>query len=140
VTRVAATLAIVVVLAGCGPSADSFSIRRFSSVPYQAFPSLDQTVTDAGAASRLYEDIRALPPKPDGAYFCGIDFGIRYELSFFAGRNRILHGVTHGSCHLLDLGAGDVRAFDDRFEEDLLGALGFYTRGNDLWPTPIPRP
>jgi hypothetical protein len=34
----------------------------------------------------------------------------------------------------------DVRAFDDHFEADLLGALGLYTRGNDLWPTPIPRP
>ena len=109
-------------------------------MPYQAFPTLDRTVTDAGAASRLYEDIRALRPQPDGTFFCGIDFGIRYELSFFAGGNRILHGVMHGSCHLLDLGAGDVRAFDDRFEADLLGALGFYTRGNDLWPTPIPRP
>jgi hypothetical protein len=140
VIRVAAALAIVAVLAGCGSSADSFSIRRFSSVPYQAFPSLDRTVTDAGAASRLYHDIRALRPQPDGTYFCGIDFGIRYELSFFAGGNRILHGVMHGSCHVLDLGAGDVRAFDDRFEADLLGALGFYTRGNDLWPTPIPRP
>jgi hypothetical protein len=140
VIRAAATLAIAVVLTGCSPSVDSFSIRRFSSVPHQAFPSLDRTVTDAGAASRLYEDIRALRPQPDGTYFCGIDFGIRYELSFFAGGNRILHGVMHGSCHLLDLGAGDVRAFDDRFEADLLGALGFYTRGNDLWPTPIPRP
>jgi hypothetical protein len=140
VIRAAATLAIAVVLTGCSPSVDSFSIRRFSSVPHQTFPSLDRTVTDAGAASRLYEDIRALRPQPDGTYFCGIDFGIRYELSFFAGGNRILHGVMHGSCHLLDLGAGDLRAFDGRFEADLLGALGFYTRGNDLWPTQIPRP
>ena len=138
--RVAATIAVVVLLAGCGSSADSFSIRRFSSVAYQTFPSLDRTVTDARAASRLYQDIRALRPQPDGTHFCGIDFGIRYELSFFAGGNGILHGVMHGSCHLLDLGAGDVRAFDDRFEGDLLNALGFYTRGNDLWPTPIPRP
>jgi hypothetical protein len=45
-----------------------------------------------------------------------------------------------GSCHVLDLGAGDLRNFDDRFEAHLPGALGFYTRGNDLWPTPIPRP
>jgi hypothetical protein len=140
VIRAAATLAIAVMLTGCSPSVDSFSIRRFSSVPYQTFPSLDRTVTDGGAASRLYEDIRALRPQPDGTYFCGIDFGIRYELSFFAAGNRILHGVMHESCHLLDLGAGDVRAFDDRFEADLLGALGFYTRGNDLWPTPMPRP
>ena len=135
--RVAATLAIAVVLAGCGPSVDSFSIHRFSASNAE-FPPLDRTVTDAAIASRIYEDIRALRPQAEGTYFCGLDFGIRYDISVFAGRDRILHGVMHGSCHLIDLGAGDVRAFDDRFEADLLGALGFYTRGNDLWPTPIP--
>jgi len=137
--RVAAAFAIAVVLAGCGPSVDSFSIRRFSTSTAE-FPPLDRTVTDAAIASRIYEDIRALRPQPEGTYYCNLDFGIRYDISVFAGRARILHGVMHGSCHLIDLGAGDVRAFDDHFEADLLGALGFYTRGNDLWPTPIPRP
>ena len=138
--RVAATLAIAVVLTGCSPNVDSFSIHRFSASAGSEFPPLDRTLTEAGVASRLYEDIRGLRPQPAGAYFCGLDYGIRYELSFFAGGNRVLHGVMQGSCHLLDLGAGDVRAFDDHFEADLLGALGLYTRGNELWPTPIPRP
>ena len=138
--RIAAALAIALVLTGCSPSIDSFSIHRFSASTENEFPPLDRTLTEAGVASRLYEDIRALRPQPEGAYFCGLDFGIRYELSFFELGNRILHGVVHGSCHLIDLGAGDLRAFDDRFEADLLGALGLYTRGNGLWPTPIPRP
>lgn len=137
--RVTAALAIVAVLTGCSPSVDSFSIHRFSASENE-FPALDRTVADPAVASRIYEDIRTLRPQPDGNYFCGLDFGIRYELSFFAGRERVLHGVMHGSCHLIDLGAGDVRAFDDHFEADLQSALGFYTRGNDLWPTPIPRP
>jgi len=140
VIRAAATLAIAVVLTGCGPSVDSFSIHRFSASPENEFPPLDRTVMDGAVASRIYEDIRGLRPQPAGNYFCGLDFGIRYELSFFAGRERIMHGVVHGSCHLIDLGAGDVRVFDDHFEADLLGALGLYTRGNDLWPTPIPHP
>jgi len=140
VIRAAATLAIAVVLTGCSPSVDSFSIHRFSASPENRFPPLDRTVMDAAVASRIYEDIRGLRPQPQGTYFCGLDFGIRYELSFFAGHERIMHGVVHGSCHLIDLGAGDVRIFDDHFEADLLGALGLYTRGNDLWPTPIPRP
>jgi hypothetical protein len=140
VIRVAAVLAIVVVLTGCTPSVDSFRVRRFSAATQNDFPALDRTITDVAVASRLYEDVRALRPQPDGSYFCGLDFGIRYELSFFAGSNRVLHGVMHGSCHLIDLGAGDVRAFDDHFEADLLGALGLYTRGDDLWPTPVPRP
>ena len=138
--RVAAALAIVVVLTGCSPAVDSFSIHRFSPSTQNQFPPLDRIVADAGIASRLYEEIRALRPQPEGTYFCGIDFGIHYELSFFERGNRTLHAVMQGSCHLIDLGAGDVRVFDDRFEADLLGALGFYTRGNDLWPTPIPRP
>ena len=138
--RAAAALAIAVLLAGCSPSVDSFSIHRFSAEADKEFEPLDRTVTNTGVASRLYEDVRALRPQPEGTYFCGLDFGIRYELSFFAGRDRILHGVVQGSCHLIDLGAGDVRAFDDHFEADLLSALGYYTRGNDLWPTPIPRP
>jgi len=139
VTRIAAALAIAVVLTGCSPGVDSFSIRRFSAAQNE-FPPLDRTVADAPLASRLYEDVRGLKPQADGNYFCGLDFGIRYELSFFAGGARVLHGVMHGSCHLIDLGAGDVRVFDDHFEADLLGALGFYTRGNDLWPTPLPAP
>ena len=138
--RVAATLAIAVVLTGCSPSVDSFSIHRFSADSDNAFPPFDRTVTDAAVASRLYQDIRSLRPQPDGNYFCGLDFGIRYELSFFARGDRVLHGVMQGSCHLIDLVAGDMRVFDDRFEADLLSALGLYTRGADLWPTPLPRP
>ena len=133
-------VALVVLVPACAPAAVSFSIRRFSASADTAFPPLDRTVTDAEVASRLFEDVRALRPQPEGNYFCGIDFGIRYELSFFAGRERVMHAVMAGSCHVIDLGAGDVRAFDDRFEADLLGALGLYTRGNDLWPTPMPRP
>ncbi len=138
--RAAAALSIAVVLTGCSPSIDSFSIHRFSASTENEFAPLDRTVSDAAIASRLYQDIRALRPQPEGTYFCGLDFGIRYELSFFAGRERVMHAVMEGSCHLIDLGAGDVRAFDDHFETDLLGALGLYTRGNDLWPTPMPRP
>jgi hypothetical protein len=43
-------------------------------------------------------------------------------------------------CGEIDLGAGDVRALDEPFLSDLAGVLGLSTRGNDLWPTPIPRP
>jgi hypothetical protein len=85
VIRAVATLAIAVVLTGCSPSVDWFSIRRFSASTKRGFAPLDRTVSDAALASRMH-------------------------------------------------------AFDDRFEADLLGALGFYTRGNDLWPTRMPRP
>ena len=139
--RVAAALAIAVLLSGCSPRVDSFSIHRFSSVSYSSFSPLDRTVTDAAMASHLYEHVRALQPyEQNGTVFCALDSGARHELSFYAHGVRVLHAVMEVGCHLIDLGAGDRRTLDDSFEAELLGALGFYTRGNALWPTPVPRP
>ena len=137
--RLAAALAIGLVLSACGPTADSVSIHRFSAAAENEFPPLDRTVTDPAIASRVYGKIRALPQRSLQS-FCPIDFGARHELSVYAGGDRILHGVMQGSCHLIDLGAGDMRTFDEHFEADLLDAFGLYTRGADLWPTPLPRP
>jgi hypothetical protein len=131
-------VAVVLVLGACAPSPDSFSIHRFSSVAYNEFQPLDRTVSDPAVASRLYREIRALRPR-EGTVFCAMDFGVRHELSFFMGAERILHGVMDLGCGEIDLGAGDVRALDEHFVPDLLGALGMYTRSNELWPTPIPR-
>lgn len=139
--RAAAALAIVIVLTGCGPGVDSFSIHRFSSVSYNTFAPLDRTVTDAAIASHLYEHVRALRPyEENGTVFCTLDSGARHELSFYARGERVLHGVMEMGCHLVDLGAGDRRTLDDSFEAELLGAIGLYTRGNDLWPQPIGHP
>ena len=139
--RSAAAIAIAVVLTGCSPRVDSFSIHRFSSVTYNAFAPLDRTVTDAAIASHLYEHVRALHPYGEnGTVFCALDGGARHELSFYAHGERVLHAVVQMGCHLVDLGAGDRRTFDDSFEAELLGALGFYTRGNDLWPMPLGNP
>jgi len=139
VIRAVATLAIAVVLTGCSRSVDSFSIHRFwiDVGNHSEFTPLDRTVRDPAIASRLYEEIRALRPET-GTRFCAIDFGVRHELSFFSEGTRVLHGIMEMGCGTIDLGAGDVRMLDDRIESELLGALGFYTRGNDLWPTPIP--
>jgi hypothetical protein len=139
VIRIAAAFAIAAVVSGCSPSVDSFSIHRFSASSYNEFPSLDRTVTNASAASRLYAEVRALRPR-EGTVFCADDRGIRHELSFFTRDARVLHGVIELGCGVIDLGAGDVRALDEHFVPDLLDALGLYTRGDDLWPTPIPRP
>jgi len=132
--------AALLLLPACAPTADSFSIHRFSASTESRFPPLDRTVTDAAVASRLYVQVRALRPQAErGTVFCALDFGVRHELSFFMRGERVLHGVMQLGCSVIDLGAGDVRAIDERFEAELLGALGLYTRGHDLWPTPIPR-
>ncbi len=91
-------------------------------------------------ASHLYEHVRALHPQEEnGTVFCALDAGARHELSFYALGGRVLHGIMEMGCRVIDLGAGDRRTFDDTLEAELLGALGLYTRGSSLWPTPIPR-
>jgi hypothetical protein len=138
-TRLLSAALVVQLLSACAPAADSVSIHRFSVVAENQFPPLDQTVNDPATASRLYEEVRALRPQ-EGTVFCALDFGVRHELSFFMRGQRVLHGVMELGCGVIDFGAGDVRALDEHFVPDLLGALGLYTRGNELWPTPIPRP
>ena len=139
-TRAAGLLAIALTVSGCAPVVDSFSIHRFSVVGVNEFPPLDRTVTDAVAAAHLYQRIRGMPARAaGGTVFCALDSGVRHELSFFDHGVRVLHGVMDMGCRAIDLGAGDVRAFDDSFEAELLGALGLYTRGNGLWPSPMPR-
>jgi hypothetical protein len=139
--RVAAALAIAVVLTACSPSVDSFSIHRFSILAGNEFPPLDRTVSDAAIALHLYEHVRSLRPiEENGTVFCALDSGARHELSFYAHGARVLHGVMEMGCHLIDLGAGDRRTLDDSFEAELLGAIGLYTRGHDLWPMPLGHP
>lgn len=139
--RGAAALVVAAMIIGCGPSVDSFSLHRFSAVAETQFPPLDRTINDPAIASHLYEHLRSLRPfEENGTVFCALDFGARHELSFYARGERVLHGVLEMGCHFIDLGAGDRRSLDESFEAELLGAVGLYTRGNDLWPTPIPRP
>src|SRR5712691_8100472 len=102
-------LTFTLLLTACAPTADSFSIHRFSTSAENEFPPLDRTVADAATASRLYEEVRALRPQ-EGTVFCALDFGVRHELSFFMRGQRILHGVMELGCGVIDLGAGDVRA------------------------------
>ena len=138
-SRVVLALALAMPIAACAPSVDTLSVHRFSVAAENQFMPLDRTVNDAAVVSALYDEIRAMPPQSMQS-FCPIDFGVRHELSFYVHGDRVLHGVMEMSCYVLDLGAGDRRQFDDRFPAHLLGALGLYTRGNELWPTPIPRP
>jgi hypothetical protein len=139
--RLIVLVAIGLVLSVCVPTAESVSIHRFSAVAETRFPPLDRTINDPAIACHLYEHLRSLRPfEENGTVFCAFDFGARHELSFYARGERVLHGVLEMGCRFIDLGAGDRRSLDDSFEAELLGAVGLYTRGNDLWPTPIPRP
>lgn len=79
----------------------------------------------------------ALRPQLPGDYFCPISFGLRYRLTFDAGpkatRVVILEG---GGCRVAHLDALTERATTESFWAELAGALGLYTRGNDLFPLP----
>jgi hypothetical protein len=61
---------------------------------------------DASNVQRLYDIVRGLPPVPKGAiYYCPIDFGVTYTLTF-----RVQSGVTlaaqldAGGCRFLSIG------------------------------------
>jgi hypothetical protein len=129
-----------IVFGACAPTPDAYTIHRFSVDASNEFPPLDRTVDNPVAAARLYTKALALPRDPlPGGRFCNLDLGLRYELTFFSGGTRLLHGILTRGCGGLDLGVGDHRVIDESFWAELAGDLGFYTRGNDLFPTPLPR-
>ena len=154
-----------VFVTGCGSTPDSFTIRRYV-VDYGnswTFPPLDRTVTDPAVVSQIYSKLLSLPRDggsatkeaayaadgegwPEGylpperpVFGCPMDFGIRYDLRFFRQGEPGLHAVLALACPSVDLGAGDHRVADESFWAQLAGALGFYTRGHDLFPTPLLR-
>jgi len=135
-------LAAVVGISACAPNVDAFSIRRFG-VYGAEFPALERTVSDTSAATHLYAKIRSLPrdpgPGPNVFVSCPLDLGLRYEIAFFSLGHPLMRGVLTRGCGGLDLGAGDHRLLDESFWAELAGDLGYYTRGNDLFPTPLPQ-
>lgn len=136
---IARALAIVLLVTACGPimaPADRLRIVRESTMPENAFPPLDRTIEGADAAS-LPRELLALPPKTVDK-FCPNDSGMRYRLSF-SGNPALTAVLEGGGCRYAYLSTFDIRETNDIVWAHLAGALGFYTRGNDLFPTPMPR-
>jgi len=134
-----ALVALVVVLGACAPPpADELAVERVNTLPLNTFPPFSARVTEATIVQGLASKIRSLPPARLDVW-CPFDWGLKYDLDFRHQGTRLLHGVVDaGGCRTLSLGAGDVRQTDESFWATLAGALNLYTRGSDLFPTPIP--
>jgi hypothetical protein len=136
---IARILAIVLSASACGPimqPPDSLRIIRESAVAGNVFPPLDRTIAGR-AAEDLWTELMALPPKTVDR-FCANDSGTRYRLSFNSSPT-LKALLEAGGCRYAYLTPTDVRETTEDFWAHLAGALGFYTRGNDLFPTPMPR-
>jgi len=131
----AAILAAAMAVTACGPTTDSLHIVRESVVAGNVFPSFDRTIGGSDAAS-LERELLALPPKTVDK-FCPNDSGMRYRLSFNAG-SPLTAVLEAGGCRYAYASPSDVRETTEDFWAHLAGALGFYSRGHDLFPTELP--
>ncbi len=126
-------------IAACGPvgpSVDSVRIVRESVLAGNVFPAFDRTIEGSDAAS-LRRELLALPPKTVDK-FCPDDSGMRYALSF-RGVVAATAVLEAGGCRYAQLSPTDIRETNEYFWTHLAGALGFYTRAYDFFPTAMPR-
>lgn len=125
-------------VAGCGVSTaastaasasgiTSFHIVRTSGFPSNRIPPFERTVVDARQAAKVYAALQALPPFPKGTMYCPIDFGIRYQLTFFHDQSNVSWArVESGGCEGVQLADGSVRwaATSMAFWQTLADAVG----------------
>jgi len=117
-------LATLLVVACASPSVPALRVTRYSELPENHYPAFDRSVSDAAAARRVADALRALPPAPKDR-FCPAGFGLRYRLTFNeAGRVTLLVVLEGDACAEAIFSDGDRRATDDAFWDLLADALG----------------
>ena len=134
-----ALVLILGMLVAGAPPAMSLRVQRFAvDPPTSHFAPFDRTITDAAAVRELEQMLRALPPAFIGERFCGIGGGLRYRLTFTGTPTTSSVAIIEGDgCREAHLGPFERRSTTDSFWAALAGALGLYTRGNDLFPLPL---
>lgn len=129
----------VILLASCVPaSPDSLRVERvLVDSAIGQFDPLDRTVTDAQTVQQLHDLVLALPRVTGPESFCPIAWGLHYRLTFAQqGRTTNVVVVEADGCRYAYLSPTDRRWTTESFWAQLAGALGFYTRGHDLFPLP----
>lgn len=93
---------------GGGLSAQIIYLRRLG-YPIDLPPSV-YTITNSAQADALYAAMRALPSFPKGTFFCPMDNGSEYDLTFYRGQTLISWAVVDPSgCQQVELPNGDIR-------------------------------
>lgn len=130
-------------LCGSVPTLDRLVVRRSDAIPQNhmrfSFPA-EVTVTDAAKVRAAARALCALPEMPTGAISCPADFGIVYQLAFFAGGRAFpAVEVDATGCQTVS-GLGHVRwvARSPEFWLTLGGAMGLSSPGSAAfrgrWP------
>ena len=82
------------------------------------------TVTDAHQAQTVARVLCALPPAGHHAYFCPVDWGIRYQLRFAVGQHWLRPVTLDATGCTMATGLGPVRFISDGFWHALGVAAG----------------
>jgi hypothetical protein len=99
---------LALALVGCGETATAkgtasqltqsnlFYARAIltSAFPQNHIPPFDKMSTDPAKAMAFYKALLALPVMPRGTYYCPIDFGSVYHLTFYSASGRIVAHAT----------------------------------------------
>jgi hypothetical protein len=130
-------LVAAALLVACSHAPTTLRVERFveSSANAAQFEAFDRTISDAALVSEIKDDLFDLPAAEQDV-FCPIAWGLRYRLTFSGWMGTSTVAVLEGDgCRFAHLGL-EVRATNESFWAKLAGALGLYTRGNDLFPLP----
>jgi len=139
--RVLVLFAIVAaLLTGCSPVPDLLRVERvLEGSAVGRFEPFDRTITDPATVRAINDALVALPRAPSVQYepFCPIAWGLRYRLTFMRASSTIdVATLEADGCRYAHIGLTDRRTTTESFWALLAGSLGFYTRGQDLFPLP----
>ena len=111
------------------PTSSGLSVHalRTSVFPDNHLPPLERTITDPTKAQALYTALYALQPFPKGRYYCPIDIGLAYQLTFSRGQTVVATvTVRPDGCEAVPLPHGDIRRAvgQDQFWATFAATLG----------------
>jgi hypothetical protein len=140
VSRAAVAILALLIATACTQAPDTLRIERvLEDAAVGRFDPLDRTVTDAATVRDIHDALVALPAAPRGGNepFCPISWGLGYRLTFaHTGTTTRVAVLEADGCRYAHLSPTDRRTTTESLWAALAGALGYYTRGNELFPLP----
>lgn len=94
-----------------GGDATSVHVLRTSAFPQNHIPPFDQTITDPLKTQQLYDALQALPRPKSGVFFCPMDIGESYHLTFYHSQQEVFWAdVKPDGCEGVTFQNGDLRS------------------------------
>ena len=114
-------------------------VTRTSAFPRNGIPPFDATTDNAASVRQFYQTLLALPAPPSGPINCPADFGVAYQLTFYAGTVATARAtVDAGGCGLVTVGGSTHWWIQSpSFWQEFADTLGVPVA--DLYPV-VPQP